>query len=1146
MLNTEAQVTYKRVDNSSFETCVSFSTKVSTSGGDLIVGGERGGDVYLGEALNIIFGFADKVVFNDTICQPMSKVVINVEPGDFATTYVYSEFNIKNNVIRYLEQLAASPTADSADVARYLESKARWLAIMDRNAMLKDSAEFIRNLSFDSGVTYEYTETSDTTSNTALSNGVNSDFNISTGFGFDINDVGFKGKIKFISKTTNSYGDEGSTATGIETGYTLADDDPGDAFTVDVSMDTVYKTPVFKIKAGQSSCPWEPGTANREGPNLALSPGSQFVASNVPANEAAVFQMQLGNLSASNEDWTYGFTAIAANNPDGAIIKLNGQPLNNNTIQYIVPYGTSLPITMTVEKGPLEYDYDSLLVGLVSECEMARNLALSIPLTSDPKFFSALYLGAHFIRPCSEVNINVPEQDWVIFPDLLTPGPDDELRVTVSGYDTTVTDFKLVRVQYRRSDGDGAWINIPGISDRYNPNWSGYAALPSPKPPLLQPGFTQFYWETTGLSDGPYEVRAIAVCSGDATDKPGYSEIIKGRIDREPPSLVGTPQPSDGVFNVGDEVSFTFNKHINCDKLIQADLTQPNNIGLYDATTGQLIDADITCFENKIVIVPNFQNEYFENHILRAELHDIEDLTGNKLVYEQWEFYVDRNKLAWLTDSIGMTKYEDQNKTITASIHNRGGYPVPFSIQDVPTWVHVVPTQGTLAPNEIRAISFTVDSTLAFGLWSDSITLHTETGQNPFFMGGDEGLPIGVRIVCRPPNWSFNANLFENTQNMVVELNIEGVTSIDVEDMVVAFIGDTICGRAYVQFEPQVGKYLAYLTIYGNPNHVLMPVRLEIWDASSCLRYAVLEDYFTFQPDNVIGDPISPQVLHTNNNVLRDVTFGYGWNWLSFNLAFPDPAINQALASLNHPSGDLMKSQNTFSTYLNGSGWLGSLGTLGNSSMYIYRADQPDTLQMLGNVLNPATTPIPVVTGWNWIGYIPNYSLPVNTALSSLPAQTGDIVKSQTAFAQYINSQFGWVGNLKFMQPPLGYQLKMSTPGTLIYPPPSNFNGDDDAARGNSGKSVAGAPPSSFWSVDPTQYENSMTLIGMLKANGNNITTGTMELGAFVGNEVRGASPAIYIEPLQSYLFFQTAYANSNGEQVHYKLFDSSNGTIQD
>ncbi|MEO6759831.1 MAG: hypothetical protein ABIO24_10295, partial [Saprospiraceae bacterium] len=1017
---------------------MSFDSRVSTSSDGVFVGGDA--DLYMGQAVNIKFGFADEVTF-DT-CVVSTKVLLNVEPGNQPTTFIYSQAYINFYQIPYLTKLRDDPMTDSIQKVNFDASITRWTNIVNTNKGLKERAKFKRNISFDALTSFEYAETSDIDTTAATTNATGGDVGDVSHFGFQFQKAGVQAIVDLSGSWSTATGNGVEHETGITTGYTLADDDPFDAFSVSVLMDSVYNTPVFKLYAGQSSCPWEEGTANREGPNLALAQGSTFVATNVPATEPAVFQMNLGNLSATNEDWTYGFTAIAANNPYGAIIKLNGQVLNNNTIQYIVPYGTSIPITLTIDRGPLEYDYDDLVVALVSECEMARNLALSLALDGDPKFFSSLHLGAHFIRPCSEVNINAPEQNWVVLKnDPVQPGT--LRRITVSGYDLNSTDFQLVRVQYRRTDGDGAWINIPNdIFERYNPNWSGFAALPDPKPPTLGPSFTQFFWETAGLPDGPYEIHAWAVCSGAASDKPGYSQIIKGRIDREPPSLVGTPQPSDGVFNVGDEISFSFNKHINCNHLIPADLTQPNNVGLYDATTGLLIDADITCFENKIVIDPNFQNEFFENRILRAELHNIEDLTGNKRDFLKWEFYVDRNELAWLTDSLGMTKFEDETKTATANIHNRGGYPVPFTIQDVPTWVHVVPDHGTLAPNEIRPISFTVDSTLAFGLWSDSITLHTETGQNPFFMGGDEGLPLGIRGVCRPPSWNLNANVFENSENMVVQLNIQGILSADVEDLVVAYIGDTLVGRAKIQYVPQVGKYLAYLTIYGNPTMVLDPIRLEIWDASACLRYAVVEDYFTFQPDNIVGHPLNPQVLHTNGYILREVPLGFGWNWLSFNLAFPNPNIDSVLASLHHPENDLMKAQNAFSTYLPGGGWLGTLQTLGNTPMYIYRADQPDTLKMLGNLLDPATTPIPLVSGWNWIGYIPNYSLPVNEALSSISAQTGDLIKSQVSFAQYLNPTFGWVGNLKYMQPPNGYQLKLTTPGTLIYPQASvHLNG---------------------------------------------------------------------------------------------------------
>jgi len=580
----------------------------------------------------------------------------------------------------------------------------------------------------------------------------------------------------------------------------------------------------------------------------------------------------------------------------------------------------------------------------------------------------------------------------------------------------------------------------------------------------------------------------------------------------------------------------TFNKHIDCNKIFQALIGDPNNVGLYDVTTNLLIDAQISCLDNKITVVPNFQNEFFENHILRLELHDIPDKTGNTLVALNWEFYVDRNELAWLTDSLGMTKTEDETKTATANIHNRGGYPVPFTITGVPDWVRVVPNSGTLVANEVRPISFEVDSTLAFGHWSDSITLHTETGQNPFFMGGDEPLPFGVRVVCRPPQWDLDAGIHPVTMNMVLKLDIEGEFSLDAEDIVAAYIGGELRGRANVLYVPQVGQYLAYLTVYGESDESGEPVLLQIWDASACLRYGEVVESFTFQPDNVVGTPVAPQVVHTSGLVLREIPFSNGWNWVSFNLAFPDPALDPALASLNYPENDLIKTQSTFSVY--SSGWFGSLASLGNTSMYQFRADQPDTLKMLGDLIDPASVSIPLASGWNWLGYLPNFALPVNDALSSLSPQNGDLIKSQTEFAQYING-FGWLGNLKFMQPPKGYQLRLTGAGTLTYP------GDNFRPNGSADERD-GPAAAAFWQVDPTQFEHNMTLIGMLSHDGQNATPAASELGVFANGEIRGAAQAVWVEPIGAHLFFLTAYANTSGEALHFKIYDPADGSVRD
>ena len=1114
-------LTWDKISDTTIQTCVTLNENITTSAGDDIVGSDQGGDIYMGEAFNIVFGLVDLIGFDPASCSATVSTGVNVEPGEFPTVFLYSEYQIKNYVTVYIDSLLTDPTLSQDEINRLQASKTSWLEILQDNQSLKDSATYLKNISFDALAQYEYSETTDILNVVDSTSIFNNSGNTSLNTGFSINALGVDATITYTRSRTVTRQYTGSSENVVTTGYVLSDDDTGDAFSVDVLMDSVYLTPVFKVKAGQSSCPWEAGTARREGTTLEFRDGSTAFLTDIPPNEPAIYKFYLGNNSQTNETISYSLTTGPESNPDGAVIKLNGAVLDH-LVSYEIPYGESIPVTITLERGPEAYIYDSLEVRLQSEC--------------DDMISTSQFISAHFTRPCSEVDINVPQQGWVIFPDPNTPGSDDILRITVSGYDTSATDFQLIRLQYRPSDGDGAWINITPLSDIYNPNWSGYDALPNPKPAVLQPDFTNYFWQTTGFPDGPYEIRAVSVCTGNASDKPGYSQIIDGRIDREPPSLLGTPEPTDGVFSNGDEISCSFNKLIDCN-LIQADQMNPNNVGLYDTETGALIDATISCYENKIILVPNVDNRFIENKTLRVELHDIEDKTGNKRDYLEWEFKVDRNELAWLTDSVGMTKDVHETKTMTASIHNRSGSTVPFKIINSLPWVHVVPDTGVLVANEIRPIQFIVDSTLAIGSWSGVDTLKT-IHVGAYIKGGNEPLKIGARVLCDRPDWNLNAGLYENTMNLVLKLNIQGEISVDPEDKVAAFIGSEIRGRCNLEYVPQLNTYLAYLTIYGTISDLQAPIELLVWDAQSCLVYASVQETFNFVPDQVIGTPTSPQVIHTNGYILRRIPLGIGWNWISFNLLYLDNSINNALAYLNYPEDGLIKSQTSFSSYVNGAGWVGSLTAVNNTSMFNYKSTVRDTLRMIGSLISPDTMPISVVTGWNWIGYVPNYSLPINDALGSLPSAVGDIIKSQEAFAQYIGAPYGWIGNLKFMQAPKGYQIKVANPGTLIYPENPQFRGGELANRGE----IPGQ--ASYWTVNPSQYEYSSTFIGMLSVDGGNGTMAHLELGAFNGNEVRGSAQAVFIPSTNTYLFFMTMYSNTSGQSINFKLYNQVTGEI--
>jgi hypothetical protein len=83
-----------------------------------------------------------------------------------------------------------------------------------------------------------------------------------------------------------------------------------------------------------------------------------------------------------------------------------------------------------------------------------------------------------------------------------------------------------------------------------------------------------------------------------------------------------------------------------------------------------------------------------------------------------------------------------------------------------------------------------------------------------------------------------------------------------------------------------------------------------------------------------------------------------------------------------------------------------------------------------------------------------------------------------------------------------------------------------------------------FWTVDPTQYEYSMTLVGMLAHSGIDTTLAGHEIGVFAGNELRGSAKAIYLDRLDMHLFFLTMYANTAGELLHFKLYDAATGQV--
>ena len=124
--------------NKSAEVCMTATEKISTSGDGVIFGEDA--DVFVGGALNLLFGITDDLRWDTANCSFFIKPGLLVFPDEFATTFLYSSYQIEKVVIPNLELVGDTTSAK------------QWREILQRNRDLKAAAVFERNLSFDAGV----------------------------------------------------------------------------------------------------------------------------------------------------------------------------------------------------------------------------------------------------------------------------------------------------------------------------------------------------------------------------------------------------------------------------------------------------------------------------------------------------------------------------------------------------------------------------------------------------------------------------------------------------------------------------------------------------------------------------------------------------------------------------------------------------------------------------------------------------------------------------------------------------------------------------------------------------------------------------------------------------------------------------------
>ncbi|MFV1979530.1 MAG: LamG-like jellyroll fold domain-containing protein [Rhodothermia bacterium] len=354
-----------------FEVCVSTTDTWSTSDDEKYIMD----DVYVGVALNLIFALADVLDFDDLACRvDLSEILAtdlnNADP--FATTYTYSESHIRGTLMPMLEQLIdlagdadLQGTIDDEETTVSLEGAlANWQAQLDNNQDLKDDAlgSVEENRSFDGGGEISFESTYDSTYVTDFENiriFFDSDNYVGGVItaGYDQNfGVAFEIHSEWVTEEKETETESSAL------GYTLADDDPGDFFSVDISTDSRYGTPVFGLKSGRSSNPWEVGTQPRDRAILNIDPP---VREAVSSGGPAVFTLTMTNASESVETREYVLRSILTSNPGGAKMTAQGTTGLHAGLSFFLdgdPSNASQEVSLAVEPGPVNLDYEDLQI----------------------------------------------------------------------------------------------------------------------------------------------------------------------------------------------------------------------------------------------------------------------------------------------------------------------------------------------------------------------------------------------------------------------------------------------------------------------------------------------------------------------------------------------------------------------------------------------------------------------------------------------------------------------------------------------------------------------------------------------------------------------------------------------------------------
>jgi hypothetical protein len=274
--------------------------------------------------------------------------------------------------------------------------------------------------------------------------------------------------------------------------------------------------------------------------------------------------------------------------------------------------------------------------------------------------------------------------------------------------------------------------------------------------------------------------------------------------------------------------------------------------------------------------------------------------------------------------------------------------------------------------------------------------------------------------------------------------------------------------------------------------------------------------------------------------VEQSIALENGWNWISVNVTNSSNSILSQFINRIGGKGLQIQSKNA---YIEAPDWIGTLTDIEKEQMYLVQTNAAGTLKFDGTPAVAAASPITLTNGWNWIGYIPQFTLPVNDALAALTPAANDQINGIDTYRTYNSNANLWLGNLNYLRSGEGYMYYSgnAVPQQFNYPGESSQIYHAPAMRAASSE----AATANHWEVNIHAYPSAMTMTSVVIKNGGELHSDQIEIAAFApdgecrGSQILNNYPTATEHP---YLAFLMVYGEET-VPLTFKVFDHSTNT---